>query len=179
MVISINRNLRQQCYLCFSIQSKCYHHSKIGAPSLFISVSCHMKIIQIPESGQMILTDSKVILTSEHWDILYALCHSAPSMTILLCVVIDMSNFRSPEHWALSKYTYLARQKTTVFIFGQMWILIIWTVNPSHMAENLFSSSLLIGCFRKFGISFQWNLTSTETVAYTGLAPPHVKKTFS
>ena len=64
----------------------------------------------------------------------------------------------------------------TVFIFGQMWILIIWTVNPSHMAESLFSSLLLIGGYRKFGISFQWNLASTETVAYTRLAPPHVKK---
>ena len=51
-----------------------------------------------------------------------------------------------------------------------------YTVNPSQMAENLFSSSLLIGGFRKFGISFQWNLASTETVAYTRLAPPHVKK---
>ena len=46
VLISINRNLRQQCYLCFSIQSKCYHHSKIGASSLFICVSCLMKIIK-------------------------------------------------------------------------------------------------------------------------------------
>ena len=80
------------------------------------------------------------------------------------------------ELWANRWYIYLPRQMATVFIFGQMWILIIWTVNPSHMAESLFSSLLLIGGYRKFAISFQWNLASTETVAYTRLAPPHVKK---
>ena len=39
VLISINRNLRQQCYLCFS-KSNCCHSIKIRVASYFNNVSC-------------------------------------------------------------------------------------------------------------------------------------------